>query len=68
MAESGSWWLLLCGFGVDVCSWVWLGAEGVQSGLVAVGQGWVIGFGGSAFWMIVGEWVIVVVDGWLLMV
>ena len=40
----------------------------MQSGLVAVGQGWVIGFGGSAFWMIVGEWVIVVVDGWLLMV
>ena len=60
--------MLLCGFGVDVCSWVWLGAEGVQSGLVAVGQGWVIGFGGSAFWMIVGEWVIVVVDGWLVVV
>ena len=54
MAESGPWWLLLCGFGVDVCSWVWLGAEGEQSGLVAVRQGWVIGFGGSAFWMIVG--------------
>ena len=68
MAESGPWWLLLCGFGVDVCSWVWLGAEGEQSGLVAVRQGWVIGFGGSAFWMIVGEWVIVVVDGWLVVV
>jgi hypothetical protein len=68
LAESGSWWLLLCGFGVGVGSWVELGAEGVQSGLVAVGQGWVIGFGGGAFGMIVGEWVIVVVDGWLLMV
>ena len=66
--ESGSWWLLLCGFGVGVCSWVELGAEEVQSGLVAVGQGWVIDFGGGAFWMIVGEGVIVVVDGWLLMV
>ena len=60
--------MLLCGFGVGVCSWVELGAEGVQSGLVAVGQGWVIGFGGGAFGMIFGEWVIVVVDGWLLMV
>ena len=68
MAESGPWWLLLCGFGVDVCSWVWLGAEGVQGGLVAVGQGRVIGFGGSAFWMVVGEGVIVVVDGWLVVV
>ena len=55
LAESGSWWLLLCGFGVGVGSWVELGAEGVQSGLVAVGQGWVIGFGGGAFGMIVGE-------------
>ena len=27
-----------------------------------------IGFGGGAFGMIVGEWVIVFVDGWLLMV
>ena len=53
----------MCGFGVGVRSWVWLGAERVQSGLVAVGQGWVIGFGGSAFWMVVGEGVIVVVYG-----
>ena len=67
MAESGSWWLLLCGFGVGVGSWVEVGAEGVQSGLVAVGQGWVIGFVGVAFGMIGGEWVIVGVDGWLLM-
>ena len=55
MAESGSWWLLLCGFGVGVCSWVGLGVEGVQSGLVAAGQGWVIGFGGGAFGMIVAK-------------
>ena len=60
--------MLLCGFGVGVRSWVWLGAEGEQSGLVAVRQGWVIGFGGSAFWVVVGEGVIVVVYGWLLMV
>ena len=40
----------------------------MQSGLVAVGQGWVIGFVGVAFGMSGGEWVIVVVDGWWLMV
>ena len=39
----------------------------MQSGLVAVGQGWVIGFVGVAFGMSGGEWVIVGVDGWLLM-
>ena len=44
-----------------------LGAEGVQCGLVAVGQGWVIGFVGVAFGMSGGEWVIVGFDGWLLM-
>ena len=55
MAESGSWWLLLCGFGVGVGSWVELGAEGVQSGLVAVGQGWVIGFVGVRLGWVVGS-------------
>ena len=52
---------------MGVSSWVELGAEGVQGGLVAVGQGWVIGFVGVAFGMSGGEWVIVGVDGWLLM-
>ena len=52
---------------MGVGSWVELGAEGVQGGLVAVGQGWVIGFVGGAFGMGGGEWVIVGVDGWLLM-
>ena len=57
-----------CGqVGVGVSSWVELGAEGVQGGLVAGGQGWVIGFVGVAFGMSGGEWVVVGVDGWLLM-
>ena len=37
--------------GVGVGSWVVLGAEGVQGGLVAGGQGWVVGFVGVAFGM-----------------
>ena len=58
--ESGSWWWLLCGLGcgqagVGVGSWVELGAEGVQGGLVADGQGWVVGFVGVAFGMSVGS-------------
>ena len=52
---------------MGVGSWVELGAEGVQGGLVAGGQGWVIGFVGVAFGMSGGEGVVVGVDGWLLM-